>query len=369
MKGDLTVSEQTEPTQTKPVIEVDYRIKVPAGVLGCDATPDGQTLYAACIDGGIYRVDVASKKHEKIGQHESYASALVTLPQSSRVVSGGYDGYLRWFDQITGEEIRAIKAHDFWSWNMSASPDERYIASVTGQYMVGGYDYKPAPETEPSVKLFDADSGKLVREWSHLPPVQSVAFDPSSRYLAAGNRLGDVHIWDVENGKQVASFNTPDFTTWGIKKSHFFAGGITASAFTLDGKDLLLAGQGEMTKPIASNGQQLWQRFAWTEKPARKADEVHEGQSGLGLMETLAVHPSGSCFLMAGRLNSGDWNAALFDRNTGGILHSISTKTRIADSVFSSDGSTLFLAGMTGQGKGNKLSNDYGTIDVCKVVV
>ena len=362
------MSEQTEQIQTKPAIEVAKRIKVPTGILGCDATPDGQTLYVACIDGGIYRVDVASEEHELIGQHESYASALVTLPKSSRVVSGGYDGYLRWFDQNTGKQIRAIKAHNFWSWNISASPDERYIASVTGQYLVGGYDYEPAPETEPSVKLFDADSGKLVREWSHLPPVQSVTFDPSSRYVAAGNRLGDVHIWDVKSGKQVASFNTPDFTTWGIKKSHFFAGGISASVFTPDGDGLLLAGQGEMTKPITSNGQQLWQRFAWAEKPARKADEVHEGESGLGLMETLAVHPGGSFFLMAGRLNSGDWNAALFDMDTGSILHSISTKNRIADSVFSADGSTLFLAGMTGQGKNEKLDNDYGTIDVCKVL-
>jgi len=347
--------------------EVVGRIKLSTGVMGCDCTRDGKTLYVACIDGGIYRVDVDSKQSEKIGEHESYASSVCVLEESGLVVSAGYDGVIRWFDLKTQAPIRAVKSHAFWSWQMAASPDERFVASVTGQYAVGGYDYEPAAETEPSVQVFDAQNGKLLHSFGHLPPVQSVTFDPTSRYVAASNRMGDVHVWDVESGELAASFNTPDFTTWGVRKSHFYAGGITASAFTPEGDGLLLAGQGKMSKPITSNGRQLWQKFAWLKAPAMKMDETHRGESGLGLMETLAVHPGGGFFVMAGRVVTGDWNVGLFGLDDGVIYQSLSTKTRIVDSAFGAEGSVLFLAGMMGQGKKEKLHDDYGRIDICEV--
>lgn len=357
------------------VCKVVGRIKLPTGIMGCDCTADGRTVYAACIDGGIYRVDVKGKSYEKIGAHGSYASSVAVLNEAGCVVSGGYDGVLRWFDLKSGEAMREVKAHGFWSWDMACSADERFVASVTGQYMVGGYDYEPAAETESSVKVFDAASGELVWSLGHLPPVQSVVFDPSSRFVAASNRMGDVHVWDVESGARVSSFGTPDFTTWGVRKSHFFAGGITASAFTVDGKSLLFAGQGEMSKPITSNGQQLWQKFDWRGGVdgggggGKKVGETHKGESGLGLMETLCVHPGGDFFVMAGRVVTGDWNVGLFDVESGVIFQSLATKTRIVDSAFSGDGDVLFLAGMLGQGKNEKLGNDYGVIDVCEVSV
>ncbi|MHC4995186.1 MAG: WD40 repeat domain-containing protein [Planctomycetota bacterium] len=358
----------TRSTKAKPALcEVVKRIKLPSGVQGCASTRDGATLYAACIDGGVYKVDVDASKHQEIGRHGSYACSVVALENASRVISSGYDGVLRWYDLESGQAIREVKAHNFWSWDMDASANERFVATVTGQYTVGGYDYEPAPETEPSVKVFDANTGELLHSFSHLPPVQTVAFDPTGRFVAAGNRMGDVHVWDVITGKRVASFTTPDFTTWGVRKSHFYAAGITATRFTLDGRHILLAGQGEMSKPITSNGQQLWQQFAWTESPVRKSGQVRKGESGLGLMETLSMHPDGRWFVMAGKLNTGKWNVAWFDLETGAILGQLSTKNRIIDSSFNADGSRLFLAGMTGQGRDDKVTNPYGTIDVCGV--
>ena len=48
-------------------------------------------------------------------------------------------------------------------------------------------------------------------------------------------------------------------------------------------------------------------------------------------------------------------------------LGNLALKNRVIDSAFSADGSRLFLAGMTGQGRDAKVTAPYGTIDVCDV--
>ena len=66
-------------------------------------------------------------------------------------------------------------------------------------------------------------------------------------------------------------------------------------------------------------------------------------------MESVAWHPEGRHFVMAGRQAQGTWNAALFGAEDGGLVHSIDTKKRITHARFSKDGKSLVLAGANGQ--------------------
>ena len=43
---------------------------------------------------------------------------------------------------------------------------------------------------------------------------------------------------------------------------------------------------GDMRDPMAGNGKQLWQRFAWQTSPVEKTQESVADQTGEGLMET-----------------------------------------------------------------------------------
>jgi len=321
-----------------------HRHMVPTAVLGVDATADGRTLFAACMD-GVYRVNGESGQAERLYTHESYASGVLVLEEQNALVSAGYDGQLKWFDLAAGREIRTVKAHDFWSWQMARSPDGKRVVSVTGQYLAGSYKYDPAPEKEPSVRVYDSASGRLLHSFAHHPPVQSVAFSPDSRFVTAGNLMGEVRVYDTQEGKQVAAWKTDSFTCWGIIKSHHYVGGIWAVAFTPDGEHVLTAGMGPIADPMAANGRQLWQRFAWKENPPRRVDETHPGESGEGLMEALAVHPSGDCFVMAGRLRGGSWNTALFGVADGKLKHSLKTDSRVTRAVFTAGGQRLVLGG------------------------
>jgi len=338
-------------------IELTGEFKLPMGILAGAIAPDQNSIVAGCLD-GVYRADLESQSFEKLYRHESYVSSVHWLG-SGLILSAGYDGVVKWFDPDAGKTLRKLDLHDFWSWDMGVSPDEKRLASVTGQYLAGGYKYKPLPESEPSLKIVDVESGEIIHALSHVPSVQAVAFSPDGRNVAAGNLMGEVRIFDVESGEQFTAFTTDAFTSWGIIKSHSYIGGIFAIKFTPDGEHILLAGMGPMRDPMAGNGRQLWQRWSWREGEPELVDQTHEGESGEGLMETLALHPTGDHFIMAGRLRGGDWNAGVFDLTDGDRIAKLKTGYRVTTSCYSADGSRLILMGAQGQPKERNENGEF----------
>lgn len=344
-----------------------HRWMLPTAVLSADMTPDGGQVFAACMD-GIYRIEAATGAIEKLDSHASYASGLVVVPERNLVISAGYDGALQWFDLTAKMRIRRVAAHRFWSWQLALAPDRQRVASVTGQYLAGGYKYEPQPASEPCVAVYDVATGEALWKFEHLPSVQSVAFSPDGQFLAAGNLMGEVRVWDLRDGKLVAQWTTPDFTSWGIIKSHCYIGGIFALMFSRDAESLYLAGMGPMRDPMAGNGRQLWQKYAWRQSPPTRVDQTHDGESGEGLMETLAMHPAHDQFVMAGRLRGGDWNAARFEGSSGKRLQALKTGIRITRAVYAADGSKLLLAGATSQQRPKDAkTSEFGVIDLLPV--
>lgn len=339
---------------------------LPAGVLGWDVARDGMTAWAAAMD-GVYRVDLGDGKHACIGRHRSYSSSVAWIDGGERILSAGYDGALQWRAAAGAADaapLREVQAHRFWSWDMALSADRSLVATVTGQYLAGGYKYEPAGASEPTVKVFRVADGSQVHAFAMTPSVQAVAISPDAKHVAAGNLMGDVRVWNLAAGELAAEWNTEAFTSWGVIKSHCYIGGIFAIEFTPDGDHVLLAGMGPMRDPMAGNGKQLWQKFAWREKPAKRVDETHRGDAGEGLMETLAIHPSGKFFVMAGRLRGGQWNTAFFDLETGELLHSLRTDFRATKATFYDEGRKLVIAGLATQGHDNKAFGRYHVFDV-----
>ncbi len=341
-----TIETPAAPPAAIAIVDAEQKkqLSLPTGVLDIAYDDRSGLAYAACMD-GVYRVVLESGQAARLYEHQSYVSSVAVVPECDTLLSSGYDGQLVWYDITRQTVYRRVHAHQFWSWDMSVSPDGRLVASVTGQYLAGAQDYAPLAELEPSVRIYEVRTGNPLYALPHVPSVQAVAFSPDSRFVAAGNLMGEVRIWDATNGEQVAQWKTDDLTSWGIIKSHCYLGGIFAMQFSADGEYLLIAGMGPMKDPMAGNGRQLWQKFAWRETPARRVDQTHDGESGEGLMEALAVHRSSGHFLMGGRLRGGDWNAALFDGHDGRRLQHLNTGYRITSSQFTASGDRLLIAG------------------------
>lgn len=355
-------------------LNLEHDRKLPTGVLGLTITPDGRRAFAACVDGSIMALDPASGEMRTFPErHGSYASGCALLPDGRTLISGGYDGALLWHDVDRGTCQRRVQAHRFWNWRLALSPDGRRLATVTGQFLPGGWKYEPAAEEEPTVKVFDTATGDRVAAFSHRPPVLSCAFSPDGRRLAAANMMGDVGVWELnsdgasaESGEAASSWNSPDFTSWGTTKSHHYCGGIFSLAFSPNGESLVGCGMGPMRDPMAGNGKMTWQRWSW--RSGEKLDEIKEGQHGSGLMEALAWRPDGRCFLMAGRQAQGNWNAAIFSAADGSLLHSVDTKKRITQAVFTSDGMSLVIGGATSQPQPKRGEwNAWGRVQVYRV--
>jgi WD40 repeat protein len=335
------------------------RYSFPMGILDFALDANESNVYAACMD-GLYRLPLPPKdaikegaKPISIGRQSSYVSGVGLVGADSTAVTCNYDGTLQ-MRNVSPDCVEDVaptleqRLHSFWSWSMALSPDKQWIASVGGQYLAGSEDYSPLASPEPTVKLVDLH-GKTKFEFEMLPSVQAVAFDPTGKYLAAGNLMGDLAVWSTETGEALAKWRTKSFTSWGIIKSHCYIGGIFAVSFSPDSQTLYAAGMGDMKDPMAGNGKQLWERFDWQKSPPEKIQESRSNQTGEGLMETLAWHPQGTMFAMAGRLRGGNWNVGLFDRDSGELIGSAKTGMRITSACFSQDGKTLYLGGMQGQ--------------------
>lgn len=350
------------------------RIALPMGILDLAVQADQQRAYAACMD-GVYAIDFdpssepdkAEHKLLRIGKHESYVSSVALMESHQELVSAAFDGSLQIRSVASIKEDLpphvSERLHNFWSWDMALSPDQQLIASVTGQYLAGAEDYSPAPSSEPTIKILESRTGKQLLAMEMLPSVQCVTFDSSSRYVAAANLMGDIAVWEAATGKTLANWRTKDFTSWGIIKSHCYIGGIYAISFAPDSETLLVAGMGDMRDPMAGNGKQLWHRYAWRKSSPELVQQIKRDEAGEGLMETLAWHPSGKYFVMAGRLRGGNWNLGVFDADEGKLIGQAKTGMRITTARFSNDGERLYLAGMQGQPQPKEKSTAFGYLE------
>jgi transducin (beta)-like 1 len=61
---------------------------------------------------------------------------------------------------------------------------------------------------DTTVKLWDAEAGKCVHSLQkHTEPVYSVAFSPNGRFLATGSFDRCLHVWSVDDGSLVKSYD------------------------------------------------------------------------------------------------------------------------------------------------------------------
>jgi WD40 repeat protein len=51
------------------------------------------------------------------------------------------------------------------------------------------------------VKVFSTETGEIVYTLDrHTDWVTAVAFSPNGKYLVTGDRIGNIHLWEAENG-------------------------------------------------------------------------------------------------------------------------------------------------------------------------
>jgi RNA polymerase sigma factor (sigma-70 family) len=82
-----------------------------------------------------------------------------------------------------------------WVWHLSFSPDGKLLAAATHNWQAD------------SISLWDRATGKCLRliDIGNKSPF-TLAFTPDGKILAAQDHQGEIHLWEVESGKELRRF-------------------------------------------------------------------------------------------------------------------------------------------------------------------
>jgi RNA polymerase sigma factor (sigma-70 family) len=192
-------------------------------VMGVAFSPDGKRLAAAGLDGAAVILDMESGKAvADIKSEVSDLQALAFSPDGRALALGGGGkkgaGRVQFLDVVSGKTLSASDFPDTVT-GVAFSPDGR-LAGVTG--------------ADKMVHLLDVTTGKEVRAFAgHADVVFAAAFSADGKLLAAGGgpsevkakpAAGELHVWDVSTGKEIAMAKT--------------GGTVTSVAFSPDGRTL-----------------------------------------------------------------------------------------------------------------------------------
>jgi serine/threonine-protein kinase len=147
--------------------------------------PDGQTLAAGYEDDVVRLWRVAGKKAELEAVYSGNTCRVKVVafaPDSRTLVSGGGDGTLRLcrWDGRAFHEHAVLNGHRHVVHAAAFSPN--------GKLIISGSE-------DRSVKLWDAASGRLLRDWHDLRWfINGVAFAPDGRHVATANGNDSMYL-------------------------------------------------------------------------------------------------------------------------------------------------------------------------------
>ena len=167
---------------------------------------DSSVIASGGGDRAVKLWDLQNNTVTTLGSHADTVNAVAFSPDGQLLASGGDDYACKlWdvplkrrvatFEHIVNRSRSQIKAVDF-------SNDGQILATA-------GVD----------VKLWDIHTRQEIATFAHGRWVLAVAFSPDGRFLATGDEIGQVNVWDVQRQRIVAQFKGDSSVIYTVKFS------------------------------------------------------------------------------------------------------------------------------------------------------
>ena len=276
-----------------------------AGVTGIATSPDGTTLASASADGtvALWRPDDRHPLGTPVVNGPEKVVSVATGPDGAALASGNEDGTM-YLSEPGGRRRKLSHVHADAVTGLAFSPDGATLASAGA---------------DGTVVLSDVASGR-----TRGGPVRSgrailaIAFSPDGATLAAGGRDGTIELWDVQSRR--------------LRRSFPVRGGLSALAFTPDGRSLVSAALTGLDGTVT-----VWDLSARTPKGRLLA--------GPEPTRSLALSPDGRIVALGGLKGA----VTMTDLATGRRLAGLPGHEQMVRGLaFSADGRTLASGGADG---------------------
>ncbi len=204
-------------TQSSPEINFQELKGFKGVIVTLGVTPNGKTLIVASNDGQITAVDLENLELKYSQRLRANPYSDIAFSSDGKLFAVTNEENIVLFDTEKGKKIRTLQGHSSNVSNLSISPDNRILVSVSGN--------------ERTIKVWNLERGNLIQTIGEgIGPVTTVAFSPDSKFFVTGSigteRL--IKFWDTET---LELLNT----------SEKQPGYIYSVAITPDGKELVAA--------------------------------------------------------------------------------------------------------------------------------
>ena len=226
-------------------------------------SPDGRFIATVSDDKTAKVWDAATGKELlTLRGHSDIVVGVAYSPDGKRLVTASWDKTAKLWDAVTGHELLTLSTSGS-VLGVAFSPDGKQIATANR-----------------SVKLWDADSGQLLRTLrGHTSGVSCVAYSPDGKQLASGSFEDMARLWDLRSGRTLR--------TLGGDRSV-----VDRVAFTPDGRALAIASGNTAYLFETASGNELWSYSTHNNQVSGELDGVaispDNNHMAIGIMDNTA---------------------------------------------------------------------------------
>ncbi len=230
MSKEVMASESA-PTQTSPIRSfTGHENQISMIVFSAD----GKKLVSASYDQSVRLWDIETGKElNSFKKHTDWVKTIAISNDGEIIVSGGLDHTARVYNSQTGQEICSFSDESIVQ-SVAISPNKQLLATGTeagiarlynlatnqqifclGEHMTAVLQLAFSPNgnfivgaTGKSIYVWDVQTGvSLVHFDSNKARVMQLRFLSDSKHIISGSEDGMIHIYDVEDKKEVKKFN------------------------------------------------------------------------------------------------------------------------------------------------------------------